>query len=487
MRVGGARMAVRGIGLISTLVTARLLTPADFGLVAIAAGVQALVMAATEFGFNVALIQFKDAETEDYCTAWTLNILRGLGLALLMLVLAQPLARFLGDGRLFWILATLALSPLLEGFENTWFINYEKEMRFSPLSRLMIGVKLSGVLTTVALAILTHSYWALIAGMVMMTLVRTVATHVMHPGPQRFMLRRWRRLMAFSGWLAGAEFMGAMGSKLDNIILQKMLSAHAVGIFSTSRELTTMMFSEIAAPLRRVLFPALSQLKAGSPEFRELYLLSVSCLFMILAPLGVGLALVADNAVPLLLGSQWHDAIGPVRWLALMLAAQTLSITAQSSVTAAGRTKLLFWRNLFFVPLRIGLFVLGVLWGGLTGGVLGYIAGGVLWALMNMAMAQAVIGDTLLASFTHCGRSIFALAGMAMAVGAVRWALPDAGWLGTDTLQLALSTVVGALSYILFHLALWQIRGRPAGPEQRLLDLARRLTKRGFRPARQVT
>ena len=124
------RMLDRIIGLVSTLVLARVLTPADFGLVAMATALIAFVELFGSLGLDTALIQRPGATREHFDSAWTMNVLIGASVALALLLCAWPLARFYDDSRLIGLVAFLALGPLIQGCENIGVVAFRKELNF---------------------------------------------------------------------------------------------------------------------------------------------------------------------------------------------------------------------------------------------------------------------------------------------------------------------------------------------------------------------
>lgn len=478
-----ARMAVRLIGTISTLFLARLLTPADFGLVAVAMSVVGLCQASTEFGFDLALIRDSNACEADYATAWTADLLRGALLAALLLLLAHPLSAFLNDARLSALLSALSVIPVLEGLYNPRFVDFDKRMQFRPFFILMVAVKVTGFMVTVGLAIAWRSYWALIAGSIISNVARLLLSYVLIPYRPRFTLSSWRKLMGFSGWLAGAQLLGAMGTRLDNVILKKLLTAHGVGIFSVSRDLTSMAFQEITLPLRRVLFPALSRLTSASDAFRHAYFVGVSALFMILAPIGLGLALVARDAVPILLGGQWQEAVYPIQWFSLMAGFWAITAMAQSAAMSANQTRMIFRRNLVYFPIRITIFILGAEYYGLLGAVVSSLIADIFLGILNLTMMNRILGTTILQHVRAFERSLGALLAMTLCVVTVQWLIPAGTGLITHGFRLAAATGVGVLVYPAVHLLLWRASGRPIGAEQRIIDLLARWRSNKFTSA----
>ncbi len=124
------RIAIRAIGLVSIVILARLLVPADFGLVALATMLYGLIEVMGQFGFDVVLIQNQSAGRRHYDTAWTLTVIRNLVLAGLLAAGAPWAAGFFEEPRLQSILYWLALAALVEGFANIGVVNFRKELRF---------------------------------------------------------------------------------------------------------------------------------------------------------------------------------------------------------------------------------------------------------------------------------------------------------------------------------------------------------------------
>jgi len=476
--VGFARVVVRVLGLVSTLILARLLTPADFGLVAVAAGVIAFLDAFTQLEFAQALIHYQDADDEDFATAWTLNVLRGALLAIFTVAAAYPVSAVVGDDRLIALLLVIAFVPLFGGLESPHFVQFEKRMRFDALFWLMTLTKVAGVALAISMALAWQTYWALIAGMLATTLARTALTFVMVPGRVWLTIRAWRKLMGFSGWLSGAQALGAMANRLDPVFLGLFASASVVGYLHMARELTSNTFNEIAAPLRRVLFPALKRYELRSEAFVSAYSRALAGLFMVLAPASAGLALTAPNAVPLLLGPQWGSVVLPLQCLAAALVFSIPGRLAQSSVMAVGRTKLIFVRNCIVLPVKLTLFMIGAATYGLMGAVAGAIAGMLVETLLNVDMSMRATGIRMLMHVTIMGRSWGALTVMVLAVLVVTGLSAAPQTLAGHAGLLSVQVVVGGVAYTSAHLVLWLRAGQPDGPEATVVGMFQQLTAR---------
>jgi lipopolysaccharide exporter len=197
----GLRFAVRSIGLVSMIVLARLLVPADFGLVAIATALSGAIAAMSEFGFQVALIQNQAADRRHYDTAWTLGIGRGLVVSGALAIAAQPLAAMFSDPRLAPILLVLAVGVVVTSLENIGVVEFRKELQFQREFAYRALSKVASFALTVPLAIILRNYWALVIGMLIGQLASVALSYIMCGYRPSFSLAVWRELMRFSKWL----------------------------------------------------------------------------------------------------------------------------------------------------------------------------------------------------------------------------------------------------------------------------------------------
>jgi lipopolysaccharide exporter len=135
----------RSLGLISMLILARLLIPADFGLVGLAKTLIPLKDQFIAIGLDTALIQRAEVTPAHFNSAWTLNVIAGATIAALMLVLAWPASYFYREPRLPAVICVLAAGAAIQGFENVGVVMFRKDMRFdrSSQARLLDASRVS--------------------------------------------------------------------------------------------------------------------------------------------------------------------------------------------------------------------------------------------------------------------------------------------------------------------------------------------------------
>ena len=155
--ITGARVTINAIGFISTIVLARILTPADFGLVALGTSFLAIITAVTDMSLTQALVHHRAPQDDHFHTAWTLNACRGLALAAAMCAAGRPLAALYDEPRLEWLLYALALSVVIGGLTNPRIVMLSKKLIFWQDFLLSVSERLVAVVVSITIALYVRS------------------------------------------------------------------------------------------------------------------------------------------------------------------------------------------------------------------------------------------------------------------------------------------------------------------------------------------
>lgn len=196
----GLKWFMKSLGIISTLVLARLLLPEDFGLVATAMIFVSLLTYLGQFGLDSALIQNQDRSPDLYSTAWTFNFAVSVLQGVLLYAFASEIADYFDDSRLAPLVQFLSVTFLLKGMKNVGIVDFRKDLKFQYEFQLLALAKILSFIVTVTVAVCYRSYWALVLGIVAGVLVEFVLSYTMHPFRPRFTLVRLRELFSFSQW-----------------------------------------------------------------------------------------------------------------------------------------------------------------------------------------------------------------------------------------------------------------------------------------------
>jgi PST family polysaccharide transporter len=470
--LSGARLASNLLATISTLVLARLLLPSDFGLVALGTTTLTILTSVTNISLSEALVQHRDPSHQHFHTVWTLNLLRGVLIGSVFALIAVPAARYYSDYRLEYVMLALSGSAILNGLENPRAIMLTKQLIFWQQFMLQVSQKLVALIASVLIALIYHSYWALIGGILLGQLVGVLVSYTVLPFRPAFSIAHARELFSFSIWLTLCEAINAINWNFDQLLVGKYLGKTTLGYYSVGNNLAVMPSREVMTPLTSTLFPAFSNLAHDPVRLAAAYQRAQAMVTAAALPAGVGMALIADPLVRLTMGEKWLPAVLVIRILAAVFAFQSLGSLAQPLAMAAGRTQLLFKRDLQAFLYRVPLVIVGLYFGGFPGVLYARAVMGTTGLLFNTNVVTRVTGLSLWQQIRPNMRALASVSLMA-AVLAPLGALPEkASGHWTIALDLGALIVVGAVVYGVATFVLWRIMGRPEGPETEAMQIA---------------
>ncbi|MCW6532759.1 lipopolysaccharide biosynthesis protein [Sphingomonas lycopersici] len=468
----------RGIGIISTAALARLLTPNDFGIVSLAMIVVEFAQMLTDFQLTNALVRSPRRDEHLYATAFTLGVMRGVITAAGIALAALPAGVMTGNDHVRNVLLVLALQPLIDGWRSPRMVDYIRDIDFSREAVVTIVGRIVAVAIMVLLAALTHSYWALVSGTIVASLTMTIMTHVMRPFRPRFELRDYRLFLGFGGWMSAAAMTNYLSFKLDSLIVAGRFGVARLGQYNLGIQISGILTSQLAWALQRAIFSALSTISDDLPRRLRAYATAQTAMVGVLLPIGVGMVLVAHEAIMVIAGPKWTDAIVVLRFVGPPMAFGGLIESAQALLMVEGMTRTLFLRNLLTFAMRLALLWGGLMLGGFTGMLIGLTIAGFLYVLLTLQLVSRHFHVSLIAPFVNAWRSFVAAAVMIVAVLALDIALGAPGHdFSRNLLGLVAKSVLGGGAYAGTHLLLWRLSGQPAGFERFVLDFAGRLVR----------
>lgn len=468
-----AKLAERSIGIVSTLVLARLLVPQDFGIVAMAMSFVALLELLSAFGFETTLIQKQTMARPALDTAWTYNVLTGVLMGVVMLAVAHPIAAFYREPCLTDVIMVLALGATVQGLQNIGVVAFRMEMRFDKEFQFLLAKKLVSFAVTIPLAFALRSFWALIIGQVVGRAAGTVLSFWMHQYRPRFSLAASRELFGFSKWLFLLNCIGYLKERSSDWIIGRIGGPTALGTFNISNELASLPSTELAAPINRAVFPAYAKLAATDRVgLQREYLSVIGLLLLITVPAVLGLAATAPLLVPVVLGPNWLDAIPVLTLLSFFGMTALLQSNASAAFLALGRPDLP--TKLFGVQavLQIVLLITLTRSMGVVGAAWAYVVTAAVMIPLSIVFVLRMLNLTAAAFAAVTWRPI--LAALAM-YAVVRWLAerlrdPRATIGQIDELLICVAT--GVATYGIALGATWYFSGMPAGAERAALDRA---------------
>jgi PST family polysaccharide transporter len=360
--------------MLSTIVLARLLTPADFGLIAMVGAVMGIAELVRDFGMTGAIIQAQNLSERVWRSLMWLSALIGVVLSIVVALCAPLIAMLYNEPRLVGVTLLMAPGVFLSGLVMPLQARATRELRFGALASLDVSTMFFGVIVGIVTAFLGWGFWALVAMAGAQFIVRLVVLWVIvRPkwGPPKIVRETWA-LMGTGGSIFGAELLGYAEKNLDNVIIGAQLGPTALGQYSRAYALFLLPLQQMNGPLGRVALPVLSTLREDGERYRRYIRSAALVIGYLTLPTYAIAAGVAQPIVLLLLGPNWSIAATLFSLLAIAGFGQAIGRLRTWIYISLGHSHRQFVYDLVARPLIIAGYFFGLWWGGLNGLVITY-------------------------------------------------------------------------------------------------------------------
>lgn len=456
---GGMYMAamsfgLRPISMILAVILARLLAPADFGLLALAMIVFNMVNYFTDLGMRPTVVQTKEDINKVAHFAFVIVMAASIAFTLLIILLAQPLTTLLGGSpELVDILRWMSLYVTIDGL---WIIPealLRRDMRFKQLSLSHIPGELASSLIAIPLAIAGFGVWSLVIGQLAGKFLQVIIVWIFYRPwiwlrPQKWDRDIVRGMLRFGLPSMGSGLTKFFQNQIDTLIVGRQLGTTAVGLYNKAFTLTTRLSDMLTTSIfGNVLFPSYSRIQDDKPRMARAYLKSTSMVFLIIVPVSIGLAITAPLLVPVLLGPRWVPMI-PV-WQLFSLYGLTRPISTNSApiFSASGQPRRNMTASLVLIAVMVPLILLLIDPYGITGAALAVSLANLVAMGFNVYQVNQILPGTGAKSLLQ--GVPFMIAGGIMALGVLLIQQPLINLAGGENiLALILIIVVAALIYL---------------------------------------
>ncbi len=435
-----------------TIYVIRLLSPEDYGLMALATIFSALFALIAEIGLGATLVQTKDLQQQRLQQIFGLVLLSNGVACLVMAMLVAPLAAmFFGDARLELVIKVIALQFLPAAFAVVPAALLERDMKFRGRAITDLVSTIGGALVTLVLAYRGLGVFALAWGSVSQSTIRSLGLNISSqpPGMPIFRFTGCGSMFNFGRNVAAAQLVWFTYSQADSFIVGKLLGKHDLGIYSVSMDLASLPASRFSAILNQIVFPSFSKVNRDGYSVGPYLLKGMRSVSLLSFPVMWGVSCIAPELVQVLLGEKWTEAALPLTLLCLIMPLRVLSPLLIAGLHAVGRADVSFRVTYITAAAMCGAFIVGAQFGliGLSLAWLIVFPGAFLFNLLRsckyLDLRAREIGTTLSRPALSCGL-------MYGSVALVREILP---WpVGISNLILLI--IVGAITYIAFSLVL---------------------------------
>ncbi len=463
----GSQIGLQLARAVSAIAIARMLTPDEYGLAALALVFSSLVLIFSDMALGAALLQRKVLTEHDRSTAFWAMIGGGALFSLVGVAISGPVAQLYGEPEAQPLLAALSATFFISALGATQQMLMLRDMDFRRVEVIpAIGVVLGGA-GGVALAASGAGAWAIILQQIVAVTVTSALAWLRSSWHPRFMFSKasLRDLAGFSVYMVGHRILYYLQLNVDRFLIGRYLGTAALGTYAVAYNTMLVPASKLGGPLQRVLSPAFCRMQDEPERIAAAWARVTRLLAAVTVPALAGLVVVAPDFVPVVLGDQWEQAVTVVQVLAWVGMVQALQSLNTDILMARDRTRTIFRFTILVTSAHMIAFVVGLQWG-VVGVAVAYAVSTTLVEPIQSVLAARALGVSPMVFFRSVGRVFQAGLGMCAVVLIARWLLIDAGVAAAP--RLIACIVVGGLAYV--PLCAWRV------PEiaEEIRDLLRR-------------
>jgi lipopolysaccharide exporter len=389
----GLKLISSVVVLAKLFVLARLLTPTEFGLFSLAAIALGIGEAITQTGINITLLQSKH-EIEQYIdTAWVIAIFRGLIIGCVMVGLGVVMAGFFQEPQLLYLVGLAALVPLVKGFINPAIVSLHKNLQFRADSIYRLSLAMSEAVFAVVCVWYFPSVMSLIVALILSGLFEVVISFIFFKVWPRFQYRPSKAAVIFGNakWLSLSSLFSYLNENADNLLIGKAVGTYGLGLYQNAYALAHKTNYDFAKSIHHSTLPIYTRVNDDVGRLRRAFSKTLLTTLVISIGISLPLMIAPELMIRLILGNQWVEASGLVRWLVLAGCLQAMTVVGYTVLIARNSLRIMnLHQFLSFVGL-VGLVSWGSWHWGLSGAVIGLA--------VSRLLALPVLAGGLLSEF----------------------------------------------------------------------------------------
>lgn len=430
-----------------TIIVIRLLTPADYGLMAMALVYIGFLTLVNEMGLGPAIIQKKAIDEQELKKVSGFVIIINTALFGLMLIAAPFLAGFFSEPRLIAMLRVLSINLILISLYVVPQSILMRELNFRRKSLIDLTANLSSSGVVLILALNSFGVWALIWGNVCMNLIKAVAFNSQKSARYwpLFSIKGMKQMISFGGHITLTRTLWYFYSKADIVICGYKFGKELLGIYSVAMHLVSLPIDKISPLFIQIGLPAFSRIQKDPQSVRSNFLKIVRSINFFSFPCFIGLAILAPELMQLILGPKWANVVLPIQILCFVMPFRFINILFAPVVTAVGRPEVITKIMSFTVIIMTASFLIGSFWG-IIGLCYAWLTAFPVVFLITAKRSCNVIGLPLKALFNTALIPLIGSIGMAFGILAFKWKLNA---LLSPLLQLLFVITIGIAIYCL--------------------------------------
>lgn len=447
--VGLSDLSLAVLGIVRSVVMARLLTPEIFGLMGLAQTATSAIDTFTRPGIGEALIVRQQSFDEARGTGFTLLVLRGVLLAMVLALAAPWVAKFYGTDELTPMLQVLSLVFVLGSLQNINVFEKRRELEFRQLTYLSQATAWVSMIVTIGATVWLRNVWALVIGQIASVAIGALLSYWIIAGSFRFTFNAAiaRELLSYGKFITGASMVLFVASQLDLVLIGKLLGAEQLGFYALAFTATQLVTTSLSKAASAIMMPAYSKLKSDLPALKRAFLRTVSLVMLVILPTTAGMILVAAPLVEVVYGEMWLPAVEPVRLLAVFGLFMSLVALSGYLFQGMGVPSVAFKLGILRLTIIAILLVPMIRQYGISGAAITVTIGIVVQWLLGLYFLRKLVAVSALEMWHAVRRPFASTLAMAVVVGSLSAAIDGSTAMGLAALVLAGVGTYVALSW----------------------------------------
>jgi len=447
-----SRFMGRAIDFIMLPILARVLTPSDFGLAALAMSLVLIIDTILEVPIAQALVRLEKIDRKHLDTGFTLGIIRSCIVSLVVLVLIWPFSLLNDEPRLVPLVLFIVLGSVAKGLVSPAMVHFMRQLGFVQTFIMEFGGKLCAFAAAMVLLYFGATYWAIAANYVLAAVAALVISYILAPYRPRFSLARLNDFAAFVGWYSAAQLVSALNWQFDRLLVGIGSDKASLGRYAMASDMATMPTQSLIGPALQSVMAAFSLIGNDRERLKHAFLKAARFAMLISVPACVGISLTSDLATALLLGPKWDDVAPYVSILALAVLPIPYFQTLYSVCLATDRPFLAVKVNMIDLCLRLVLLTAGFFIFSVLGVTIARLVLAIIMFGIYLHYARWLVGVSIAQQTKNLWKIGVAAMMMAICVEGLRMELTTVNL--PALYELAVVAPVGAFTYFLVLFAL---------------------------------
>lgn len=405
------KYSTMAIAIASTMILARLLTPAEIGVFSVGAAVVNMAHLLRDFGVGSYLVQEKELTRDRIRTAFGVTMAIAWALAGILFLASGPLAQFYREPGIQEVLVVLCINFLILPFSSPVLALLGREMAFGALYVIGLSSALSHAVASVALAYLGFGFMSLAWGSIAGVAVTAAVASIYRPGTAWVLpgFSEWRRVLSFGSRASGISLISELAARTPELTIGRTLGFDAVGMYSRAEGFALFFTRGLFSVVGLVLLPAFANKSRAGEEILPLYLKSVSYITGVSWPLFAFLGLMAQPIVRVMFGDQWDAAVPLAQWMCLNAIVMGLCPVVPQTFMGIGQINEYFKIEIIFQPFKIVVLLVAAFFG-LKIVTIVYVMTSVVYFIFTFFRLKPVVGITSSDLFHAARPSLFVTA-----------------------------------------------------------------------------